>query len=259
MENKSILTIKNLLRAFALLLIIFVFCPSFLVSCSGQEIGVSVANATFGISRGGEKLVEPHFIMIFAVIIPFVIMGVLFVKTLKEKVCGIIIEACAGVDFILQIVFRVQAKKMAEDNYCDFKTTGWYVLNFIVLLLVLLINLLVVLEKKKMDDEIKSIFVGTKAEGTVSQITNVVSAAVKGAATAVNTANANGSGKAKEVKDRIGFCQKCGSPIEYGCSFCTSCGTAVPKELIEQAEATKKALEEKVQSETPEVTEENNK
>ena len=48
----------------------------------------------------------------------------------------------------------------------------------------------------------------------------------------------------KQKENAIGFCSKCGSPIAYGCRFCTSCGASVPEDMLVEAEAQKKAAEE---------------
>lgn len=71
-------TFKNLLRLSALLCMIFVFTPSFLVSCSGQEMGVSALTAIEGVSVYGETIVEPHWWILVCLLIPLAILAILF-------------------------------------------------------------------------------------------------------------------------------------------------------------------------------------
>lgn len=50
----------------------------------------------------------------------------------------------------------------------------------------------------------------------------------------------------------IGFCYRCGSGIEYGVRFCTSCGTPVQEFLIEEAEEKRREAEEAARREEEE-------
>ena len=56
----------------------------------------------------------------------------------------------------------------------------------------------------------------------------------------------------KTKANYIGYCAKCGSGIEYGIKFCTSCGTPVPQSMIEEAEVKRKLVEEQAVKEAEE-------
>jgi ABC-type dipeptide/oligopeptide/nickel transport system permease subunit len=115
--KKSVVTVKNVIRVLALLCIVGVFCPSFLVSCSGQTIDVSVMTAVGGISAYGETVVEPHLIMLICLLIPVAVLVILFIKKMAEKMSTGIILVCSVIDLIVWIIFRSEVKKIAEENY----------------------------------------------------------------------------------------------------------------------------------------------
>lgn len=241
--TKSIFTMKNVLRVLSLLCIIFVFCPSFLVSCSGQNVNVSVMTAVGGVSAYGEKVVDPHPIMLLCLLLPVGILVLLFIKKLTDRKTAAIILGCSIVDFVIWLIFRSSVKKIAEENYCSFKTTGWFVINIIVLILIVLLTAIVVISKIKMDADLITIFSG----GGTQKVLNQMSATMSQMSSTVtqiagNVANNVVSKTSKE--NVIGYCAKCGSAITYGCKFCVSCGTPVPESMIAEAEAAKRAAEE---------------
>lgn len=250
-ENKSIFTVKRILRALSMLCIIFVFCPSFLVSCSGQNINVSVMSAVGGMSAYGEKVVDPYPIMLICFLIPVFILILLLFNKFTDNRTALIVLICTVVNFIIWLIFRASVKKIAEENYCTFKTTGWYVINIIAMLIIVLFSALVVMKKMQMDTDLITGFSGggtqdaiNQMSATVNQISSVVTQFAGNVASNIN------SGAKKE--NTIGFCSKCGSPISYGCKFCTSCGTPVPESILAEAEAAKKAAEEVARKEAEE-------
>lgn len=215
-EKKAIFTVKNIMKVLSVLCIVFVFCPSFLVSCSGQTLKISAIKAVGGISMYGDKVVKPYPIMLLCLLIPVAILVLLFIKKISGNILGVIVLACSAADFIIWLIFRATAKNMAEESYCTFKTTAWYVINLIVQILLILLSVLIVIKKMEMDTDLIAIF----TKGSVPKTVN----------------------ETKEAP--IGYCTECGSPITYGKKFCISCGTAVPEDMIAEAEAAKKAVEE---------------
>lgn len=239
----SLFTIKNILRVLSLLCIIFVFCPSFLVSCSDQTVEVNVMTAVGGLSSYGTTVVDPHPIMLICLLIPIAVLALMFIKKFTDNKTAMITAICGAVDIIVWFIFRSSVRKVAEEHYCEFKTTGWYVLNIIALLLTVLLSALVVLMKIQLDTDLIKLFSGggtKEALGQMSATMSQMSSAVSQLASNVST----NIGNKKQKEDAIGFCAKCGSPISYGCQFCTSCGTPVPESMLAEAEAAKKAAEE---------------
>lgn len=222
-EKQSLFTVKKILRVLSLLCIVFVFCPSFLVSCSGQVIEVDVMTAVEGLSMYGETVVEPHPIMLICLLLPITILILLFVKKFSESKVAAIISGCAIIDLVIWLIFRITVKEMAEENGCMFETTPWYVMNVILLILMISMSVLVFIKKLEMNSELISIFSG---------------------------------GAATNIKNRkiIGYCYKCGNAIEYGCKFCTTCGTAVPEGMLVEV---KKETKEKANAEVDSMNERN--
>lgn len=242
-ETKPIITVRNIVRALELLCIVFVFCPSFLVSCSGEDMNVNVMTAVTGVSMYGETIVKPHIVMLLCLFIPIAVFVLLFIKKFADRETAGIILGCTAADFIIWLIFRVSVKKVAEENYCSFKITGWYIINLIVMLLIILSSLLVVIGMAKLDSDLIATFSGKGVQETLNQMSDAVnqmsSTVTKMAGNAMANINSKG---AKE--NAIGFCAKCGAPIAYGCKFCASCGTPVPESMLAEAEAAKKAAEE---------------
>ena len=84
-HQKPIIKIKQILKILSFLCIVFVFCPSFLVSCSGQDVKVSVMTAVGGVSVYGEKIVSPNPVMLLLLIIPVLSIIVLIREKFSEK------------------------------------------------------------------------------------------------------------------------------------------------------------------------------
>lgn len=247
--KKSVFTAKNVIRVLAILCIVFVFCPSFLVSCSEQTVNVSVMDAVQGISAYGETVVEPHPALLFCLLIPIAIFLLPFIKALAEKKNAILIAILAAVDFIIWLKLKAGAKQIAEQNYCTFKVTTWYYLALIALVLIAVAALLVFFNILHMEEDIITVFTGNDKQrvlnqmsATMNQMTSAVSQLADNVA---NNVGSNVGGRPQRAKaDTIGYCAKCGSPIQYGCKFCISCGTPVPESMIAEAEAARKAAEE---------------
>lgn len=239
-ETKPFLSINKLLKVLSALCIIFVFCPAFLVSCSGEDIEVSVMTAVEGLSAYGETVAEPRPIMLLCLLLPIVIIVTLFIKKLNGKKAALITVGCAVIDIIIWLLFKSAVKELAEENYCDFKVTGWYYINFAMLLIIIVFSFLVVINKLNMEKDLLGSFSNAGVKNALEQMSNSVgqmSETVSHIAGGVVSTI-----KEKSVKeDVIGYCSKCGKPIVYGCKFCMTCGTAVPENILAEAEAAKKA------------------
>ena len=244
-ETKPFFTINKLLKALSALCIIFVFCPAFLVSCSGEDIEVGVMTAVKGLSAYGETVSEPSPFMLVCLVLPILILVALSLKKISDKKAALITMGCAIADVIVWLMFKVAVKEMAEENYCDFKVTGWYYINFSILLVMIVISLLVVINKLRMERDLLGSFSNAGVKNALEQMSNSVgqmSETVSHIAGGVVSTI-----KEKSVKeDVIGYCSKCGKPIVYGCKFCMTCGTAVPENILAEAEAAQKAEKERL-------------
>lgn len=246
-KGKSLITVRNVLKFFAPLCFIIVFCPTFMVSCSGKDLGVSVMTAINGVSLYGDTIVAPNPIMILCLLIPAVIFAVLFVKTIKEMTSAAVIAGCGALDLVLWIIFRVAVQKIAEENLCNFKTTPWFVINIISLVVIILLSGFVLLKKLQMDSDLLAVVFGWKVQEKI----HFMSSEIKQAAGGLNKGSDDSTSNAEIVT--IGFCPKCGSAIEYDNIFCTSCGARVPQSMIDEAETVKKEAEERARAAEIEV------
>ena len=159
-NGKSLFTARQIMRVLSFICIVVVFCPSFLVSCSGQSKGISVMTAVGGLSVYGETIAKPQPLMLVCLLLPAVILALLFMKKLPEKQNALIIVICGISDFVIWMIFKAVVKKIAEDHYCEFKTTGWYLLNNLALFFLILFAILILLQKLEMDTDILSLLSG---------------------------------------------------------------------------------------------------
>lgn len=224
---------------------VLAFCPSFLVSCSGTEVNVGVMTAVRGYSIRGQKVVDPQPIAFVMFVIPVVIFALLMMKKYGDKKKAIIIAVLAVCDSISWAVFLYTVASFSKNNYCTFETTGFYKVNSIVHDLIILLSILVAIKKLQMDSNLLTLFSGDGKQKALNQMAETMSQ-MSGAVTKLA---GNVENKHAVHKDTIGFCSKCGSSIEYGCKFCSSCGAPVPESMIEEAETARREAEEKAKAE----------
>ncbi len=169
-NGKSLFTARQIMRVLSFICIIVVFCPSFLVSCSGQSKGISVMTAVGGLSVYGESIAKPQPLMLICLLLPAVILALIFMKKLPEKQNALIIVICGISDFVIWMIFKSVVKKIAEDHYCEFKSTGWYLLNNLALFFLILFALLILLQKLEMDTDILSLLSGGGTQGAMNKM-----------------------------------------------------------------------------------------
>lgn len=128
-NNNSSTMLKNIMRIISLALIALFFIPSCVVSCATVEIPVSGLDAVIGVSYEGEKVTEPNFLMLLAVVIPIVMIIVLF-SVKGPSIPFIILNA---VDIVVWILFIIKAKDLAEQSYCQFRVTPWYIIMMLLI------------------------------------------------------------------------------------------------------------------------------
>ena len=169
-NGKSLVTARQIMRFLSFICIVVVFCPSFLVSCSGQSKGISILTAAGGLSVYGETIAKPQPLMLVCLLLPAVILALLFMKKLSEKQNALIIAICGISDFVIWMIFKAVVKKIAEDHYCEFKTTGWYLLNNLALFFLILFALLILLQKLEMDTDILALLSGGGTERAMNKM-----------------------------------------------------------------------------------------
>ena len=262
-NGKSLVTARQIMRVLSFICIVVVFCPSFLVSCSGQSKGISVLTAAGGLSVYGETIAKPQPLMLVCLLLPAVILALLFMKKLSEKQNALIIAICGISDFVIWMIFKAVVKKIAEDHYCEFKTTGWYLLNSLALFFLILFALLILLQKLEMDTDILALLSGGGTEGAMNKMseslakisdsltkssdsvtkasdspteisktetkttdssTEISETQTKNSEVANDLTEKAGS-HAEEEEEKPKFCQECGKPLDPDAAFCKYCGT----------------------------------
>lgn len=253
-EKKSMLTVRNVMRGLALFCIVCVFCPSFMVSCSGKNMNVSVMTAVGGVSVYGEKVVDGYPIMLLCLLLPVAVLIALIAKSIVNRKAAAIALGCSGADLVIWIIFKAAVKKMAEENYCTFKVTGWYVLNMVALVVLIAAAGLSLAGKLQLEHDLAKTASSEETKRTLNQMSSVMNQVSSTVTKMAGDAAANiGNHKAKE--QAIGYCSKCGSPISYGSKFCTACGTPVPESVIAEAEAARQAAEKPSEEAAEKTTE----
>lgn len=250
-KKKLSVTVKNIIRTLTFCCVILFFCPMFMVSCSDSDWGVdtdlikvSAVTAIKGISSYGETLVSPQPVIALCLLLPVAVLVFLFIKKFTDKQTSAAVCGMTVLDLIIWIIFRTSAKKFAEDAQCQFKTTGWYVINIIALLLILIFTVLILINRLQMQTDLMDVFSKKDIHNAMGQMSDTVGHFSN--TMSQMAGNVAGNIRKRTMKeDIIGYCAKCGKPITYGHKFCISCGTPVPESMIAEAEAARKAEETK--------------
>jgi len=139
--------VKNIIRLLSILLMVFFFVPSFMVSCAGYgNIKISAFKAMTGIKIEGESVTDPKIICIIMLLLPIAILALWCLKSvLKDKIAAIASGSCAVVDFIFWIALCVGVNKEATDNYCTAKVTAGFIFNILFILAIVVLDLLIII------------------------------------------------------------------------------------------------------------------
>ena len=139
--------VKNISRLLSILLMVFFFVPSFMVSCAGYgNIKISAFKAMTGIKIEGESVTDPKVICIIMLLLPIAMLALWCLKSvLKDKIAAIASGSCAVVDFIFWIALCVGVNKEATDNYCTAKVTAGFIFNILFILAIVVLDLLIII------------------------------------------------------------------------------------------------------------------
>ena len=136
-SGSAILTVRIIIKALSVLCIVFFFCPSFFVACSGQKMKISAVGTAVGMKVGDQKF-DAHPVLFILLLIPIAVLVIMFLKAaIKERIASILVPALLAVDFIVWMVFRGKVKDAAEQYYCDFGVTAWFVIDMILLFIMI--------------------------------------------------------------------------------------------------------------------------
>lgn len=159
----SAFTTRNILRVLVLLMLVFVFCPSFLVSCSDidEEFQISAWTAVNGISTSaGSEVMESQPRMIICLVLPILAGVLLCIKALAGRVCAVSVLGCTALDIIFWLRFQETVKNVAKENLCEFETLGCFYINITVMCAIMLLSLLVLVGVLELDKNMIIAFCG---------------------------------------------------------------------------------------------------
>ena len=265
--KKPFFSIRNIIRGILILLSVFVFCPSVLVSCSGEKIGtISAWQMIKGFELGGE-LIDAYPFFVLMLLIPIAIFVLSFIQKINKKTLGIITFAASLVDIILWIVFFVMIKAGVEEFSCECKPTFWYVINLVFQAASTAAGLLVMIGVLDMDGfaPTKQQFVNSVNNGYFDyggacgqnsygfggpqQAGGTAYSADPFAGASAPAAPAPAAPAAPKI---IGFCPRCGNQLRAGSAFCNACGNPLPPEIRAISEQAEREAEEQVRREAEE-------
>lgn len=126
--------LRNVIRVLSVLLIIFYFIPSFMVSCGGVNVHISAASSTFGIRAQGEQVADPSPAMILVLLIPIVILLFYTIQkklpaSFTDKLLAIIGLSGTGIDLLMQIIFVAGVHKQVGGY--EFRVLGGYIFTIL--------------------------------------------------------------------------------------------------------------------------------
>lgn len=208
-DIKKQVSLKNLIRLVALLVMVIFFMPTFLVSCSGKDLEVSAARTMTGYNFQGEKVIESHLICAIFILLPIIILGIWFLKGIvTDKIKALVTSVGALADIIMWIIFRSEVKKTATQSGFSFSTTGWFTVNLILLSVLFAVGVGIYFNYISVNWNMSD------GNGLIMKKANH------------KLDNQPNSESAVEIS---GYCGQCGSPIRKGNGYCTQCGSKFEK------------------------------
>ena len=234
--------VKNIIRLLSILLMVFFFVPSFMVSCAGYgNIKISAFKAMTGIKIEGESVTDPKIICIIMLLLPIAMLALWCLKSvLKDKIAAIASGSCAVVDFIFWIALCVGVNKEATDNYCTAKVTAGFIFNILFILAIVVLDLLIIInvlqaEKPLIRQKMMNGYQGMPQQNMYGNVPpqqgqfqgQPVPPQQQGQFQGQPMPPQQGQFQSQPVQPQQPVqpvCSKCGAPLVAGNKFCTKCG-----------------------------------
>ena len=224
--------VKNIIRLLSILLMVFFFVPSFMVSCAGYgNIKISAFKAMTGIKIEGESVTDPKIICIIMLLLPIAMLALWCLKSvLKDKIAAIASGSCAVVDFIFWIALCVGVNKEATDNYCTAKVTAGFIFNIFILAIVVL-DLLIIInvlqaEKPLIRQKMMNGYQGMPQQNMYGNVPPQ-QGQFQGQPMPPQQQGQFQSQPVQPQQPVQPVCSKYGAPLVAGNKFCTKCGNPV--------------------------------
>ncbi len=231
------INLKLIIRIVCVLLMVFFFIPSFVVSCAGQDRYVSECTSSFGYYAYEEWIAPPLIWPLLLFNIPVAIMVLSFIKKIKERLYGLISSGLGTIQMILTIILCAVVAHWAAENMFEFRVLFGFVMNLI--LDIILISVSGFMLYSTINPKINDI-----ADGKVTEIVGKVKNVTKDIGAKVNVdsqpagnpnssipeiATASNNQPLSETKVDLSsswFCTKCGTKNGADHNFCSKCGNA---------------------------------
>jgi hypothetical protein len=230
------LNLRNVIRISSVLLIIFYFIPSFMVSCGGVDVNISAMNSTFGIRANGELISPANPGMIMLLILPAAILVLYCLKkylpaALTDRIQALIGVCAAGIVMIIELAFYNSVRAQAS-GYA-FKVLPGYVFTIIFTLLLIASFMPILVNLGTSDTPLSQLFKskspgaqapppGQNTQGfapVTPPMQKTPPAPPEQGFTPVTPPVAPGAAPR--------FCSNCGTPLTPGAKFCMQCGTQI--------------------------------
>ena len=226
--------VKNIIRLLSILLMVFFFVPSFMVSCAGYgNIKISAFKAMTGIKIEGESVTDPKIICIIMLLLPIAMLALWCLKSvLKDKIAAIASGSCAVVDFIFWIALCVGVNKEATDNYCTAKVTAGFIFNILFILAIVVLDLLIIInvlqaEKPLIRQKMMNGYQGMPQQNMYGNVPPPQQGELSGGQPMPPQQGQFQSQPVQPQQPVQPVCSKCGAPLVAGNKFCTKCGNPV--------------------------------
>lgn len=144
-------TPRMIMKFLALLCIVFVFVPAFVVSCSGQKVSISAMNVVVGIREQGFTLVEPNPLLLVCLILPVITLIALCSKARTASKTGLCALICMAADGVVWLTFMLNVKAVAKENFCVAETTLWFYINMLCIIAIVILSALSIRKIVEMD------------------------------------------------------------------------------------------------------------
>lgn len=158
MNKKSTLTAKNVLRVLTAAAFLLCFCPSFLVSCAGSKLDISLMTVVNGVRFHGRLVSAPAPIMMIGFVIPAIILAMVCIRKFEDHDKACVITTASVVDLSLWFILRALVEDYALSNGFEFKTGICFCINIAVLSTILAISVPISIRKLSFDTPVAELF-----------------------------------------------------------------------------------------------------
>ena len=211
---------RNIMKILALLSLVMIFCPLFMVSCAGQTETIGLLDIIGGVEYYGEPIVNPHYELIVCILLPIAVLVILFLKKINKKKTSIAVTVLCAADFLILLIMRGGVKRFCEENGFTFRSTGWMKFDWFLHILLITGGILCAAGVLHLD-------------GPVTELADPEERPKRGRKASDST-----DGPEPEKDERIiCYCSKCGKPVRHGETVCASCGEPIHPDILQKAEA----------------------